>query len=148
MTELAGITGARNLMTTRPIKTRFLQGGFDRLYDCTGKMDGLIHAQRLLRAGGKLMIAGTPQLGIMDMTCTWFRELTVIGATGRGVETLPGQSAPQHNYRHIMDLIGEKKLDLSRLPLALFRQHDYKQALAGRRDRARNHIVKSAFDFR
>ncbi len=148
MSELAAATGARNLVTSRPIKTRFLQGGFDRLYDCTGKMGGLIHAQRLLRAGGKLVIAGTPQLGLMDMTCTWFRELTVIGATGRSIEMLPGRSTPQHNYRHVIDLIREKKIDLSGLPLALFRQHEYKQALAGRRNRAQNHIIKSAFDFR
>jgi L-iditol 2-dehydrogenase len=148
MGKLAAITGAGNIVTTRPIKTRFLQGGFDRLYDCTGKPAGLIHALRLIRSGGKLIITGTPQLGLMDMTCSWFRELTILGVTGRCLEVLPGQSAPRHNYEHLIGLLLEKKINLSPLPVTLYRQEEFHQALAGRPARAKNHIIKSAFDFR
>ncbi|MFA5865245.1 MAG: zinc-binding dehydrogenase [Phycisphaerae bacterium] len=144
--ELAEITNARSIRL--PFRMRFLQGGFDRLYDCTGKIDGLVEAQRLLRSGGRIIIAGTPQLGLIDLTCLWFRELTLIGATGRTVEKLPGQNIPQHNYRHVMDLIQQGKLDLSPLPVALYRQQDYRRALGDMRKRNRNGGVKSAFDFR
>jgi len=140
--ELAELTGARYHQIF--YKMRFFQGGFDRVYDCTGKPATLVEFQRLVRPGAKYVIAGTPQLGLMDLTCFWFRELNVLGATGRAVETLPGQPAPQHNYRHIIDLIQQKRLDLSTLKVQLHRQNDYHAALTARRPPA----IKSAFDFR
>jgi threonine dehydrogenase-like Zn-dependent dehydrogenase len=146
MEEMAKITDARNMVGK--MNLRYLQGGFDRLYDCTGKISGLVESQRLLRSGGTLIITGTPQLGLIDLTASWFRELKILGVTGRAIETLPGENAPRHNYHHVMSLIQEKKMDLSFLPLKFYRQQEYRQAFTDLQTRGRSGIVKAAFDFR
>jgi L-iditol 2-dehydrogenase len=146
MNGMAQLLGTRNIVL--PFKMRFLEGGFDRLYDCTGRAAGVVEGLRLVRSEGKYVIAGTPQLGLMDLTCTWFRELTVLGTTGRAIETLPGETAAQHNYRHVLQLIRQNRLDLSCLKVDLYRQDDYRRALGETRAKRRAGSVKSAFDFR
>jgi len=144
--QLAKIVNARDMKSRFGLK--FLQGGFDRLYDCIGRINGLVDALRLVRAGGTVIIAGTPQLGLVDVTPAWFNELRVIGTTGRAIETLPGEQSPKHNYQHIIEFIINDKIDVSVLPVKLFRQNEYKTAISHLRNRAKFHIVKAAFDFR
>ncbi len=144
--ELADITNARGIEMF--YKMRFLQGGFDRLYDCTGKVAALADAQRLLHSGAKVVLAGTPQLGLADMTCFWFRELKITGATGRAIEPLPGQATPQHGYRHVINLIRQNKLDLSSFTVRRYSQSEYTQALKEAAGPSRLSLTKVAFDFR
>jgi len=146
MKELAELSGARNLVGS--MKMRFFQGGFDRLYDCTGRIGGLVEAMRMLKPGGRLIVSGTPQLGLIDTTSLWFRELTMIGATGRAVETLPGESEPRHDYEHIIGLILRKKINLAPLPVTLYRPEEYRRAFGDLQNRGKTKIIKSAFDFR
>ncbi len=146
ISKLAKITNARSLKSRFGLK--FLRGGFDKLYDCTGRIAGLVDALRLLRAGGTAIIAGTPQLGLVDITAAWFNELNIIGTTGRAVETLPNEQSPKHNYQHIIEFIMNGKIDTTFLPVALFHQSEYRSALSQLRNRAKFHIVKAAFDFR
>jgi threonine dehydrogenase-like Zn-dependent dehydrogenase len=146
MNELAEASGARSLVG--PVGMRFLQGGFDRIYDCTGKIPGLVESQRLVRAGGTLVIAGTPQLGLVDLTCFWLREMKVLGSTGRAIEPLPGESESKHDYEHIISLVQNGKINLSLFPVKLYRQENYRQAFMDLRSRNRSQIAKATFDFR
>jgi len=126
----------------------FLQGGFDRVYDCSGSARGFADAIRLLRPQGTIVIVGTPQLGLTDITCTWFREAKVLGATGRAYQVLPGETASRHNYQHIIDLLVKKRLDIKPLGLQLYPQNQFRKALLDLRQRAITGVVKAAFDFR
>lgn len=146
MDELARTCNARSLLG--PIGMRFLQGGFDRIYDCTGKIPGLVESQRLMRTGGTLIIAGTPQLGLVDLTCFWLRELNVLGSTGRAIEPLPGESESKHDYEHVISLVQKGKMNLALFPVRSYRQENYRQALLDLRSRNRSQIAKAVFDFR
>ncbi|NLE30301.1 MAG: alcohol dehydrogenase catalytic domain-containing protein [Phycisphaerae bacterium] len=146
MDELAGISGSRSLRG--PVGMRFLQGGFDRVYDCTGKIPGLVESQRLVRAGGTLVVAGTPQLGLADLTCVWLREMKVVGVTGRAIEPLPGETEARHDYEHVISLVQKGKMDLSIFPVGIYRQSEYRRAFLDLRSRERSQIVKAVFDFR
>jgi len=144
--EMAELTNSRGLDIF--YKMRFLQGGFDRLYDCTGNIAALAEAQRLIRSGGKLILAGTPQLGLADLTCFWFRELKVQGVTGRAIEPLPNQQESKHDYRHVIDMIQRNRLDLSVFNVKLYPQQEYRSALTDLHGKSRSGIHKAAFDFR
>jgi threonine dehydrogenase-like Zn-dependent dehydrogenase len=146
MKELAEASGAISIVG--PFGMRFLQGGFDRVYDCTGKIPGLVESQRLVRAGGTLIIAGTPQLGLIDTTSFWLREIKVLGSTGRAIEPLPGESEAKHGYEHIVSLVQKGKMNLSLFPVKLYRQENYRQAFMDLRSRNRSQIAKATFDFR
>jgi len=146
MEEMARITGGRNC--TGAMNLRYLQGGFDRLYDCTGKVSGIVETQRLLRSGGTLVIAGTPQLGLADMTCFWFRELRVLGVTGRSFSAFPGDTTVRHSYEHVIRLMEQKAIDVSYFPTRFYRQAEYLKAFGDLQSRGRNGIIKSVFDFR
>jgi threonine dehydrogenase-like Zn-dependent dehydrogenase len=149
--QMAEITDARGFDIF--YKMRFLQGGFDRLYDCTGNIAALAESQRLLRSGGKLILAGTPQLGLADLTCFWFRELKVQGVTGRAIEPLPSTNntpqEPKHDYRHVIDMIQQNRLkNLSLFNVKLYPQQNYRQALTDLQGKSRSGVHKAAFDFR
>lgn len=146
MNELAEITDARAVAGRFGL--RFLQGGFDRVYDCTGTMSGFAEAGRVLRPDGTLILVGTPHLGLTDLTPVWFRELTVVGATGRAVQSMPDQSAAKHDYQHIIELLKQKRLDIDAFGVQFYRQRDYRTALMGLRRRRTNGVIKAAFDFR
>jgi threonine dehydrogenase-like Zn-dependent dehydrogenase len=146
MSRFTRITNSRDLLGH--FGMRFLQGGFDRVYDCTGKIPGLVHSQRLIRAGGTLILAGTPQLGVIDTTSFWLRELKVLGVTGRAVEPLPGGTEAKHDYEHIISLIQNGRMNLSLFPVKFYRQTDYRQAFTDLRSRSRSQIAKAVFDFR
>jgi threonine dehydrogenase-like Zn-dependent dehydrogenase len=146
MEEMARITGGRQC--TGPFKLRYLQGGFDRLFDCTGKVSGLVDSQRLVRSCGTIIIAGTPQLGLIDMTCFWFRELKVLGTTGRAFGALPGETVVRHSYEHVISFLEQKRIDVSYFPTRFYRQAEYLQAFRDLQTRGRNAIVKAVFDFR
>ena len=144
--ELARITGSR----ARPGRfgIRFLQGGFDRVYDCSGSMAGFADAARLLRPRGTLVVVGTPQLGISDVTPVWFRELKVLGVTGRAVQKFPGETQPEHNYMHVLRLLEQNRLDVDAFALRLYRLPQFRDALLDLRGRGKTGVIKAAFDFR
>jgi threonine dehydrogenase-like Zn-dependent dehydrogenase len=146
MKKMADITGGRMLTSTGIL--HFLQGGFDRVYDCSGTITGMIDASRLIRPGGKLIVAGTPQLGLIDLTALWFRELEVIGVTGRAVETLTGESEPRHNYEHVISMMSDGRIDASKIPIGFYRQHEFRKAIRELQNRRRTPTLKSVFDFR
>lgn len=56
----------------------FLLGGVDVAIECTGG-SGLDSALRLVRAGGRVVLAGMPSSRV-DLTPLWYRELTLVGA--------------------------------------------------------------------
>jgi len=144
--ELASIVKARTV--TLPFGMHFLQGGFDRVYYCSGAASAFADAARLVRPRGTLVLVGTPQIGITDLTPLWLHEIKVVGTTGRAVQMLPGDREAAHNYRHVLRLLQEGRIDTAPLKLAFYRQKDYRRALADLRDRRHSGVVKAAFDFR
>jgi threonine dehydrogenase-like Zn-dependent dehydrogenase len=146
MRQLAELAGGRILSTSCGL--HFSQGGFDRIYDCSGVPARFADASRLARAGGTLILVGTPQIAMTDLASIWFHELKVKGVTGRAYQLMPGQDAPKHNYQHVLDLLTQARLDVGAFKLSCYRQRDYRKALLDLRHRGKTRTVKGAFDFR
>ncbi|QSB14780.1 zinc-binding dehydrogenase [Natronosporangium hydrolyticum] len=65
----------------------FLLGGVDLVFECTGG-SGLDTALRVTRAGGTVVLTGMPNQPV-DLTPTWFRELSLVGAYASGSGDFP-----------------------------------------------------------
>jgi len=121
-------------------------GGFDRVYECTGATKGLTHAFRLARGGGTVLVMGTPQLGMVDMTPTWLKELRVLGLTGRAVEEHPFQPGQKiHAYRLVHELILAGRLKTEGLLTHTYRLEQYREAILASRNRRTSKLIKAAF---
>lgn len=140
--KLADITGTELLKSSMGL--RFLRCGYDVVIDCSGSVGSFNDATRVIRPFGRYIVAGTPQLGLVDMSAVWFRQIKLMGLTGRG--TCSPDSG--HSYERIISMINDGRLDLSRLPRRFYRQEDYKRAILQTRDKRNFPYVKTAFDFR
>jgi threonine dehydrogenase-like Zn-dependent dehydrogenase len=70
---------SRALRLTPERGAEFLLGGVDVAIDAAGSRQSVDTALRIVRAGGRVVLAGVPGNGV-DMTPAWFRELDVVGA--------------------------------------------------------------------
>ena len=120
-----------------------LQGGVDVVYECVGSGEGLGDAIKFCRPRGTVVALGTSQITKVDTTALWFREVTVLGAYGRQIESWEGKRV--HTYDLVMDLIREGRLDPSGLLTHVFDISDYRRAFASLLARGRSSVVKAAF---
>lgn len=139
-----------NISGARPGRGRFgmqyLAGGFERVYDCSGNLSGFSDALRFAESRGTVVVMGTPQLGLVDITSSWLGELKVIGATGRGLEDHPFNSGQKiHTYRLVQELMLAGKLPVDQMLTHQFPLGDYRQAIAATRVRAKSKLIKAAF---
>ncbi|MDY7009351.1 MAG: alcohol dehydrogenase catalytic domain-containing protein [Planctomycetota bacterium] len=136
-------TGAR--LTRARFGNYMLSGGYDVVFECVGSDDSIEEALKWTAARGRVILVGTGHGRGADMTALWFRELTVIGAYGRGVEDFAGRRIQTYQLVHELMLTGG--LDLSVLLTHTFPLADYKKALSVAMHKARNESIKVAFRF-
>lgn len=121
-------------------------GGYDLTYDCSGSGAGMTDALKWTRARGTVVLVGTSGIALVDSTPMWFDELEVIGANGRQIETVGGQSV--HTYDLALDWMRNGLLNLSALPISKYRLTEYRSAFGHLLNRARHPILKAVFDHR
>lgn len=110
-----------------------LIGGFDVVYDCVGTGESMSQAMKFTRSGGVVVSLGTSQITLVDTTKLWFGELTLLGCSGRQVESFEGDTL--HTYDVLFKLFeaGRFKLDgftTETFPLQQFR--DALRAVGGK----------------
>jgi threonine dehydrogenase-like Zn-dependent dehydrogenase len=81
-----------------------------------------------------------------DLTPVWFRELTVLGAYGRQLESFQGRRVG--TYQLVHELMAAGKLPVKPLLTHTFRIEQYRKALEASIDKDRYEAVKVALDFR
>ncbi len=91
-------------------------------------------------------MVGTGDGGGADLTPLWFRELMVIGAYGRQIESFGPERIGTYQLVHKLMLAG--KLPTAGLLTHTFKLDDYRQAFATAMDKGTHAAVKAAFDFR
>jgi len=141
-----------------------LLGGADVVYECTGTGLGLSDAIKFAAARGTVVAAGTSQITLVDTTCLWFREVTVIGAYGRQIEfpfeyaakrsggggqvgepaDAPAGTA-RHTYALVMELMRRGRLPTDGLLTHVFDVADYRRALRTLTGAQRSQVIKAAF---
>ncbi|MEW6568480.1 MAG: zinc-binding dehydrogenase [Chloroflexota bacterium] len=125
---------------------RVLVGGADLVYECVGSARSVDDSLRLTRSGGTVVLVGLA--GILrgvDWTPIWLNELTVKGSFWCGTESVGSRNV--RTFQRAVEMIAQRRPDLSPLVTHRFRLDEYRKALAMTADRGRHRVVKSAFVF-
>lgn len=133
----------------KPIMGRpVLRGGFDIVYDCVGSRSSLDDALRVTAEGGALvLVGGAGEVGALDWTFVWLRELSIIGSVGYGNERLGDETV--HTFRLTMDrLAAMPDLPVERMITHRYPLADYRSALAAALGRRSSRAIKVIFDYR
>ena len=123
-----------------------LVGGADIVYECVGSAGSIDDALHMAAPGGRVVLigaAGVPK-GV-DWTPVWFHELTISGAYAVAMEDYQGRR--MRTYEVGLELMAQKKLDLSPLLTHRFKLSEYKQAFRTLADRGRSKALKAVFAF-
>ena len=93
--------------------------------------------------GLTVVALGTSQITRVDTTALWFREITLLGAYGRQVETIDGRRV--HTYDLLMELMRSRRMNLTGLLTHVFDASDYRRAFATLLSRRHSRAIKAAF---
>lgn len=112
----------------------WLQDGPGVVYDTIGSVETVETSLRLLQTGGALVVSGVEPPKRFEWTPLYFKELSMIGSNGFGIEAVGGVS--KHAFEHYFDFV-RAGLDLTtvvthRFPLS--RWDDAVLALAHSRE--------------
>lgn len=126
----------------------FLLGGADIAFECTGS--GLDSAQRLVRAGGTVVLSGMPSKPV-DLTPVWYRELEIVGSYASQSRDTAGDgqgagpdSGDEPDFAAAMRLAGEAPLD--GYVDGVYPLPEWRRALDHALSAGRSGSIKVAFD--
>jgi len=121
-----------------------LTGGFAQVYDAVGSRSSLADALAVAAPRGRVVLVGGPgELGGLDWTLAWARELRIHGTYVYGAE-------PSLGGRHTMDeamrlLVANPQLPLAELVTHRFSLREWRGAMAAALSRGRSGAVKVVF---
>jgi threonine dehydrogenase-like Zn-dependent dehydrogenase len=122
-----------------------LTGGFDQVYDCVGSGRSLDASLRVTAARGRMVLVGGPgQIGRLDWTLAWTRELRIDGSYVYAHEaSLPGSP---HTFDEAMRLLTERSdLALGDLVTHRFGLGSWRRAMGAALGRGRARALKVVF---
>ena len=117
-------------------------GGVDVVYDTVGSAETLELAVRAARIRGRVVLLGVATPRRFEWTPIYFKELTVTGSSGFGVETLDG--VRRHAIDHYLEACAEG-LDLSWLVTHVEPLDDWVALCAAIAAPATSGVLKAAF---
>ncbi|HEX6655262.1 MAG TPA: alcohol dehydrogenase catalytic domain-containing protein [Candidatus Limnocylindria bacterium] len=122
-----------------------LTGGFAQVYDAVGTRGSLADALRVAAPTARVVLVGGPgELGGLDWTLAWARELRIDGTYAYGSEPALGDA-------HTMDAAMRLLVDNPQLPLGdlvthRFKLEDWRRAMGVALSRGRSGALKVAFE--
>lgn len=106
----------------------FAGGGFPLVFDCVGSRASLDQALRFVAPRGKVVLLGCAgEIGNIDLTFLWAREVQVAGFAGYGTEDWRGERLHTFNVTH--QLLSENGAPIARLVSHSFPLVRYQEAL-------------------
>ena len=143
--RLARAVGARLLPTT--LGGGNLEGGANLFFDCVGSRSSMQEGLLALRGGGAYVLVGTAaELGPVDLSSLWFRELRLSGSAMYAYGTWQRQRV--RTYQLAVDLLARGDYPVQGLVSQVFPLSDYRKAFQVAFDKRRHQSVKVAFDLR
>jgi len=143
--ELAKACGARFVPTT--MGGGNVEGGADLVFDCVASSGTFQEALLALRARGRYVMIGTAgDLGKVDVSSLWLRQLQVTGSASYATALWQGERV--RTYQVCLDLLASGGYPTQGLLTGLFRLEQWKEAFQSSFDKAGSGSMKSAFDFR
>jgi threonine dehydrogenase-like Zn-dependent dehydrogenase len=122
-----------------------LSGGFAQVYDAVGSRRSLADAMRVAEPGGRVVLVGGPgEVGGLDWTLAWSRELRIDGTYVYGAEaSVPG--GPHTFDEAIRLLLANPEMPLGELVTHRFRLEDWRRAMAVSLSRGKTRALKVVF---
>lgn len=143
--ELAKACGARFIPTT--MGGGNVEGGADLVFDCVASSGTFQEALLALRARGRYVMIGTAgDLGKVDVSSLWLRQLQVTGSASYATALWQGERV--RTYQVCLDLLASGGYTTQGLLTGLFRLEQWKEAFQSSFDKAGSGSMKAAFDFR
>jgi threonine dehydrogenase-like Zn-dependent dehydrogenase len=143
--QVAKHTGAQLL---KPVMGKLVvEGGVDRVYECTGNDSSLDDANRFARRGGTVVLVGVPGMAKgVDWTAIFSKELRILAATEYNhAERFQGKT--WKTYDLAIELLSSGKADLGWMVSRRYKLGDYKKALGDLAQKGSQGIIKAAFQF-
>jgi len=122
-----------------------VMGGVAIVYDCVGSADTIETALRLTDGKGKVVVIGVDTPKRFEWTPLWFREISLVGSMGAGVEHFRGRR--MHTFEIFLELLWQKKIDVKPLVTHRFRLWQYKDAFKVCLNKQSSRSIKVLFDF-
>ncbi|MCL4500532.1 MAG: zinc-binding dehydrogenase [Deltaproteobacteria bacterium] len=143
--ELGAAVGARLLSTT--LGGGNLEGGSDLFFDCVGNRRSLQEGLLALRGGGAYVLVGTAgEVGPVDLSSLWFREIRMSGTAMYSYGNWQGQRV--RTYQLAVDLLARGDYPIQGLISHVFPLSDYREAFQVAFDKRHHQSVKVVFDLR
>jgi threonine dehydrogenase-like Zn-dependent dehydrogenase len=142
---VAELTGAR--VRRPPLSNKVVMGGADVSFECVGSEASLDDALRLTRNGGRAVLVGVNGItkGV-DWSAITAQELQVRAATNyHHAEQFGGKR--RRTFDLAIELLENKKVDLSWLVTNKFRLEEYGRAFELIDKRGESRVIKAAFEF-
>jgi threonine dehydrogenase-like Zn-dependent dehydrogenase len=123
-----------------------LTGGFGQVYDCVGARSSLDAALRVTAARGRLVLVGGPgEIGGLDWTLAWTRELRIEGSYVYAREA--SLAGSPHTFVEAMRLMSERPdLPLAEMVTHRFALESSRRAMGVALDRGRAGALKVVFE--
>ncbi|MDY6795042.1 MAG: zinc-binding dehydrogenase [Actinomycetota bacterium] len=139
--KVAELTGAK--MHTPLLAKPLLTGGVDRVFDAVGSTETLEASLRILANGGWYNQLGIGEIGKIDWTPVWLKEITI-----RGIYGYHGRYDGERGFNSFetaLRLFQEGKIDLSSMVTHRFSLEQWPEALDVALNKGHNSAIKIAF---
>jgi threonine dehydrogenase-like Zn-dependent dehydrogenase len=121
-----------------------LNGGLDVVYDTVSSAETLEVSVRAVRSRGRIVALGVEPPRRFEWTPLYFKEISLVGSNGFGIETLDGRR--QHAMQWYFEWIRTRKLDVTPIITHRFPLDGYREAFLTCHDQGRHGAVKVLFD--
>lgn len=143
--ELGQAVGARFIPTT--LGGGNLEGGAHLFFDCVGSSRSLQEGMLALqRRGTYVMVATAGDVGKVDFSSVWFRELRLTGTSMYAYGQFQGRRV--RTYELAVELLARGDYPFEGLVTHLFPLAQYRRAFQTAYDKRRHHSMKVAIDLR
>ncbi|MHB8874908.1 MAG: zinc-dependent alcohol dehydrogenase [Myxococcaceae bacterium] len=122
----------------------FLHGGVDRIYDTVGSAATLETGVRVVKATGTIVLVGVSSPQRFEWTPLYFKEVTLIGSSGYGIESFGGRKL--HGFDLFLELLGSGRIDPAPVITHKIALPNYQDAFVVAREKRKHGAVKILFD--
>lgn len=121
-----------------------LNGGVDVVYDTVSSAETLGVDLRVTRSFGSMVIIGVEPAKTFEWTPLYFKEISILGSNGFGIEEFEGQR--KHAMEWYFEFITQRGLDVTPIITHHFAMRDYRQAFMACYDQGKSGAVKVLFN--
>ena len=121
-----------------------LNGGVDVVYDTVSSAETMEVDLRVTRSFGVMVIIGVEPAKTFEWTPLYFKEISIIGSNGFGIEEFEGQR--KHAMQWYFDFIQHRALDVTPIITHHYTMRDYRNAFMTCYNQGKSGAVKVLFN--